>query len=615
MAAPNYTEDLSDITTAESITNWTALGGGASGLGAGADFAMEGTNCVDKAVSAAEKGQIFNFGSTITPGANTHFFIWAFLATPGVSNTLALRGLGIVLGTATTAYNTFHVEGNDTYGAVGRVGKCYPIRYVTTSNGSAPYRTLTGSPGANPQYFGATANITGAVKSSNLGVDAMRYGTGIYITAGDSGTPATFTGAAAANDVYTARWGILTFVAGSNYELQGRFVIGQSNTYVATLAYFSDSNKNILLVDTPHSLTDFTQIIIDHASTVFNLTSVTIEAAGTNNPGRLVYNNASTVSALAGCNFIKMGIFTLRAAVTATGCTWRQCGQITLNGATMTNGTISNSTATSAVLAATPAGAALVSGTDFTSAGTGHAIEITGTAANFTLTNNTYTGYGADGTTDAAVYVNIAGPSSLTLTVSGGSTPTIRTAGCSVTVATSSRTIKVAVTKIGGVVTGANVYLAATGGATGPFPSDATAAVTSITRSGTTATVSHTAHGMATNDQVNITGITNANKLADNSVHTITWLSANSYSFATADSGDTTYTGTIKSTFVFLKGEATAGTGSNEISMSRAIPSNQPVTGWARKSTSAPYYKEGAISGTVLSTGDTTFSPVLISDD
>jgi hypothetical protein len=198
----------------------------------------------------------------------------------------------------------------------------------------------------------------------------------------------------------------------------------------------------------------------------------------------------------------------------------------------------------------------------------------------------------------------------MTLTISGGTTPSVRTAGCTVTVETASRTIKVAVTKVGGVVTGANVFLAAAAG--GPFPSNA--AITSITRVTTTATVTHTAaHGMANNDVVVLSGITD--KIEDNIVHTITVTGTTTYTYTTTNSGSTSYTGTIKSTFVFLKGTATAGTDGNEISMSRSIPSNQPVTGWARKSTSAPYYKEGAISGTVLSTGDTTFSPVLISDD
>ena len=247
----------------------------------------------------------------------------------------------------------------------------------------------------------------------------------------------------------------------------------------------------------------------------------------------------------------------------------------------------------------------------FTGSGSGgHAVQVT-TTGSTTFVGNTFTGYGADGTTSAAFYNNSGGEIILTIS-GGGSTPTIRNgAGATTTVITSPRTIKVAVNSVGGAVTGANVFLAASG-ATGPFPSDVT--VTSITRSGITATVTHSsAHGMATNDQVNITGITD--KIEDNIVHTITYINTTQYSYTTTNSGSTSYTGTKKVTFVFLKGLATAGTDSNEISMSRSIPSSQPITGWARKSTSAPYYKQGAISGTVSSSGDTTFSPVLTSDD
>lgn len=355
MAVPSYTTDLVDITLAESTTNWVALGGGGAGLGIGADFSMQGTYCVDKQINNAEKGQVYNNGTTITPGTDTHFFLWVFLATPGLSATLANRGVGVVIGTSTAAYNTFHVEGSDTYGAVGRVGKCYPIRYVTTANATPPYRTLTGTPGAAPQYFGATANILSAVKGANFGVDAIRYGTGLFITAGDVTTKGTISGAATTNDTLANRWGILTFTAGSTYELQGRLVIGQNNAGTPTAAYFEDSNKSIILVDTPHSLSTFTQIIVDHASTIFNLTGVTVEAAGTNNPGRLVYNNASTVSALTNCTFSKLGLSTLRAGVTANTTTWRSSGQITTNGASMTSCTVESSSATQALVINTTA--------------------------------------------------------------------------------------------------------------------------------------------------------------------------------------------------------------------------------------------------------------------
>jgi hypothetical protein len=307
-----------------------------------------------------------------------------------------------------------------------------------------------------------------------------------------------------------------------------------------------------------------------------------------------------------------MGIFTLGAAVTATGCTWRQCGQITLNSATITNSTISRSTATSAVLAASPADAESVSGTDFTSSGTGHGLEITGTTADMTLTNNTWTDYTAASGGNEAVYVNTTGGTGvMNLTISGGTTPSIRKGAgvTTVNIVESSRTIKVAVTSVDGPVTGANVFLAADAG--GPFPYNDSV---TISNSGTTATVTHTGHGLAANDKVVISG---ASLDANNGVFAITLDGAdptNIYTYTMLSAPGSSPTGAT-STFVFLKGEATAGTGSNEISMSRAISSDQPVTGWARKSSAQPYYKEGAISGTVSSSGDTTFSPVLINDD
>lgn len=440
MAAPTYATDLVDITTAETITNWSALGGGASGLGAGPDFAMQGTNCVDKQVTASEKGQIYNNGSTITPGTNEHFFLWVFLATPGLAATLANRGLGVVLGTGTTAYNTFHVEGSDTYGAQGRVGRCYPIRYVNTSSGSVPYRTLTGSPGTAPQYFGATTNISGTVKGANLGTDAVRRGTGIYITAGDSGDPGTFNGAATQNDSVSNRWGVLTALSAVSFELQGRFAVGQNTSGTPTAAYFSASNKSIAVVDTPHSLTDFTQVIVDHASTTFNLTNCTFVAGGTNNPGRLVFNNTSTTSALTGCTWDSFGISTLRVGVTATSCTWRSSGLVTQNSATITGAKFeATSDATRALDSDDPS---KLTNCTFTSGGTKHAIRAT-VAGTYAFSGNSFSGYaGSDGSTGNEAFYNDSG-GLITLNISGGTTPSVRNGSGASTVVNSTVTVTV----------------------------------------------------------------------------------------------------------------------------------------------------------------------------
>jgi hypothetical protein len=71
-------------------------------------------------------------------------------------------------------------------------------------------------------------------------------------------------------------------------------------------------------------------------------------------------------------------------------------------------------------------------------------------------------------------------------------------------------------------------------------------------------------------------------------------------------------TGTITSTFVVLNGTTDVN---GEITMSRVYPTDQPFTGWARKSTSAPYYKTGLVSGTVDSANGATVTALMISDE
>lgn len=611
MAAPNYTTDLQDITLAESTTGWSALGGGASGLGVGSDFAMQGTFCVDKQITNAEKGQVYNFGSTITNSTGLHFFVWVFLATPGLSDTLANRGLGIVIGTNTNAYNTFHVEGNDTYGAAGRVGKCYPIRYTTASNGSIPYRTLTGSPGANPQYFGSTANITSSVKGANLGVDAIRYGTGAYITAGDSGTPATFDGYSLINDNISNRWGIFSKIGG-NYELQGIFAIGQNNSGTPTLAYFNDSNRTISIVNTPHTNTDFTQIIIDHASTEVYWTNINIQALGTNNPGQIILNNTSSIVQFNTCTFTSIGITTLQIGATVDGTTWRGCGQIIANSATITNCNIANysgSSDTSALVwntAVDPDG--YLDGTTFTKgSGTTHAIEFgTLSPTTMTLSDVNFSGYNAaNGQNDSALHIKRTS-GTVTINIVGGNTPSYKSDGATVVIVsgTVNVTINVKDAITGSNIQNARVFIQAIAG--GPFPYNASV---SITRSGSTATVTHTLHGLTTNDKIVIKG---ADQQEYNGVHDITVTGTNSYTFTVTGTPTTPATGTILASFTILYGLTDA---SGNITMSRVFPSNQPIKGNIRKSTSSPLYKSGSAVGNVNSSTGYTATIQLIPDE
>lgn len=67
-----------------------------------------------------------------------------------------------------------------------------------------------------------------------------------------------------------------------------------------------------------------------------------------------------------------------------------------------------------------------------------------------------------------------------------------------------------------------------------------------------------------------------------------------------------------KATWVALYGTTDIN---GEVSSTRVMPSNQPVSGYARKSTSSPFYKPGSTVGTIDSTKGVDLTAVLIKDE
>jgi hypothetical protein len=302
------------------------------------------------------------------------------------------------------------------------------------------------------------------------------------------------------------------------------------------------------------------------------------------------------------CTFTDMDTFIYQSNATAIGTTYRRCGQVTLGGATLTGCTFDRSTA--AVSLACGASLSGLSDTSFISDGSNHAIEITG-GTTHTLTGISFTGYASSNgsTGNEAVYVNVA---SGDVTFYADSTFSYRTAGANVTIIAGSVTTTVTVTtEAGSAISDAAVALYAANG-TGDLPYKDTV---TIANSGTTATVTHTAHGMITGDKVLIEGASHA---ANRGVYSITYISANSYSYTMGTAPGSNPTGTITSTWTALFGTTD---GNGQISMSRVFSVDQPVSGWARKSTSAPYYKTGPISGSIDSGNGVSLSALLLADE
>lgn len=627
MAAPAYTEDLTDIDLAESgSTGWTAfnISGGGGGVPAfGADFGMQGAGCWDKAASNAERAAAVNkTPGTGTTGTGVHIYQWGFVATPGICDVYATRGVYVLIGTSTTNFMQFTVEGSDTIGAGGRVGKCYPIRYVTTSNpSSVPYRTVNGTPGATPTYFGYGIKTTATAKGSNFGADAVRYGTGAYLTAGElisagdaSDAPCTFTGFATQNDSSSNRWGILSFINGS-FELQGTFAIGQNNAGTATLARFKASDQNILVNDTVHSESTFSKFIIDHGSTRCEWTNISITALGTNNRGSILVNNATTDFIVIGGVWTGLSTIDLEAAADLTGVTMRSTDLITLNGGALDLCTIDNSRNAISVSASTLDN---MTGCEFISDGSNHAVELDSIGGGSMSWDNDLTGYvtGAAGspvtptsTGNEAIYVNVATASDLTINVVAGATiPSIRVGGSftgdvNVVAGTVTTSVTAKDADTGALLENARVLAWVTSGVNFPYQSSVT-----ISAFGTTATVTHTAHGLATNDNVLIEGADDENY---NGAYQITVTGPNNYTYTTAESG-TSPGGTITATFCFLNGDTNA---SGYISDTRTVSVNQPINYRARKSTTSPLYRQSAGSTTVNKDTGIDITANLVSDE
>jgi hypothetical protein len=425
MAVPSYATDLVDITLSESTTSWTALGGGASGLSVEPDFTIQGSNSIAKQIKAELKGHHFSNGAT-AQSATDHVFVWLYVSTPGTTDTLALGGLRVTIGTASTARKEFYVAGNDTYTKGGWF--CYPIRYSLT-----PDNTV-GSPGATPSFFGSTMNGTVTVKAPNLAVDAMRYGTNVQLTDGEVANPGTLVGLAQYADNTTRSWGLIQEIPGG-VLVQGEAQIGTSGSLDV---YYDESNIQIIFPNNnpsgvvQHTLSTFKEVSIDGLGTTANFTSVSFLSLDTTDKGKISVNSTTTDVILDSCSFQNLGTITINIGTILKNSSLLNCSTIIRSAGTISDCTF---TSQSATFIATDS-IAEITGNTFENTGLFHAIQLDSLGVGTMIWDNTDTGYASvNGSVgDETIFVNVAS-GSLTIDVAEGSTvPTIRTAGAVVTV-------------------------------------------------------------------------------------------------------------------------------------------------------------------------------------
>lgn len=438
MAAPSYTTELTsqEIFTDGGTGTWTLISSGGGGQNAltdpDTDDFIQGSSAVSRnPFSSSARGMVF--ASTQTIASGDAVWVWTKADAAQALDTLVPAdadgaGVQIAIGSSTSAVDYYYVDGKDTYQIGG--WKCYVVDPTITAD-------ITGR-GTGTTHFGVRWNVPGSGPSKGFPfkIDAMRVGRTFTITDGDLANGyATFTGLSNTANALANQWGCFIYANGV-YTMQGLMQLGDGTTAVD----FRDSNRVIFVADTTKVASNFNGIEVNQATSRVDWTNISISALGTNSKGYFIANANADLN-FESCTFVNMDTFGFLSNSTINDTTFRGCGQIDQNLALMDSCTISNSTATSALLLDN-SGADLggnLSNTVFNSSGTGHAIEITG-GTSVTLNNISFNGYaGTDGSTgNEAVYINI-GSGSFTVNVSGGDTPTIRTAGATVTVVASAQ--------------------------------------------------------------------------------------------------------------------------------------------------------------------------------
>jgi len=452
-------------------------------------------------------------------------------------------------------------------------------------------------------WFGAqTELINGLAKNENLALDSIDVGSGIAIHG--SSPDATFADVADTDEGNTSnRWGYANY-NGSIIVARGIWEIGTDGSTAQATTFTSDGEV-VTWPDGYHSDGSFGLLIdLGNASTVVDINSDLIsEGADGTEDTRADF----TVTGTSGSGDLTGKIknfnrIVLTSAFSITGADI-SCQELTQSSADIDNGTTIRTTSLTNV--ATLDDPTFGTTTDlhdveFIQEGAGHAIEVTGDA---TFTNIDFTGYSgtpgsnlvaASGSAAAAILNDTGGL--VTISISGGDTPSVRNGSGATTIVQNTKSAIVEVLQPDLTARqNARVFLECDPAGTGPGAAEDTV---SITQTGGTATVTHTAHGMVNGDKVKIRG---CNEDGYNIIGTVANQTTNAYEY-TVDSGTSSpATGSPNATYVIID-ELTNASGIAD-NTAYVYTSDQDVRGRARYSTATPLYKTAILTGTIESTG------------
>jgi hypothetical protein len=370
-----------------------------------------------------------------------HIIVILGSLTPGKLDSKANGGLGILAGNDGTNFGEWYVDGSDTKSPT-TLFLPYIIDPASDFDNALGSFTLSGNPAQlnAADYFGGRFDATSGIMGNfNNGlVDQITIGTGLRGT-GTGGALAEWV--TADEGTVGNRFGFLTTREGVLY-FQGKMYFGSSgSSYV-----FSDSDKVIIFPDVKVAA-DFYEIIVENASSVVTFDGFTLQAPGTPKFALTHFSGEWDIanSTIDGARAINGG-----AGLTISGSKISNSGQVSLGGMILTDCTVTGSTASSAVLAASPTEMNNVNNTGLASSN-GHGVELIAPGT-YTFTSIGFTGGGGAETVTSDVYNNSGG--AVTLNIVGGDTPTVRNGTGASTVVNNAVDITLT-----GIISGSRVHI------------------------------------------------------------------------------------------------------------------------------------------------------------
>ena len=589
----------------------------------------------------------------LTAVGNEVIAIWFSLADPGLANTLALGGVYIIASssvdtgaTVPTAYRRWYVSGKDVFRGTAK-GPWYLAMIDTRKAASV---ADVGVPALNAVHrfgIGSLNGITlsvGGPPPESLFCGGVMHGRPIYQVIGDGATTATWQDFLT-HSLTTQQNGLIEDKGGS-YKLSCGIRFG-SATQAATTT-FSDATSptfvfkrsTYYLAGEVDALNYSDYYLVDAQGAASFKTSVTLGSVVgtadarqgvkggaflTSDQTNITYKADFSSANLSAANLYGTQWVGAKGGLKFEGSTvgliitnkFQRSGEVdcgvTGNGATMLNSTIIDPEGATGNRSLTLRSAHNIKNMSFITSGTPatqHMLNLL-TSGTYTVTMDNLQFFG-DYSSATLWHGDLSSATLTTATgaASNGANPLAtefdKTGNASNTI-TIPNTVTVKVTCFDAraltVISGARVFLTADTG--GPLPFQASVTITS---SGTTATVTHTAHGRKTGEKMVIRG---ANQPEYNGIQTITVTTVNAYTYTITGTPATPATGTITATMVILDGLTDVNgviqdTGFN-------FPGVQPVTGRARRSTTAPLYATAPIIGSITTAG-ATLSAFMVPD-